>query len=269
MILRVASVILAACGGEAASCRDVDCPAREVCVDGACVPEDASPDGGVERDASVDRDGGVERDASVERDGGVERDGAVELDAASTDFCARYYDGVARPVPTAPQFRAHGFEGLEVAFETIWGAEPGISGSGPVTVPGNFLNPVANRYLTVPIRLTAPARQVNLAWLESQGVGIQSANLSITVSACPGDFRPSSRGAEDSFLGFPCRPSSTVSFSGTLSIAVEGEGLGGCQIPPDTTVYLNIAPHDMFQESAPAESTCGDSPVCGLAFTIR
>ena len=188
----------------------------------------------------------------------------------TTDFCSSYYDGVARPVPTTPQFTAHGFTKVEVPFATVWGVQPGIAGSGPVAVPGNFLNPVVNRYLAIPVTLVAPAQQMNMAWLESQGVGIPSASVSWSISPCPGDFRPRDLfpPANDAFLGSNCG-GAALAFSGTLSIAKEGEGLAGCQIPLDTKVYLNIAPHDMFQATPPAVSQCGENPVCGLAFTVE
>ncbi len=187
-----------------------------------------------------------------------------------TGYCSEYYDGSTRPVPTDVRFTAHGFARSETAFSTIWGTTPGIGGGPAISLPGNFLNPAALRYLTIPFVLNAPANQVTFQWIDAQGTGIPSGAVSVTISPCPGDFRPRSFNppGNDVYLSFNCG-SAQAGISGSLSASRPESGLAGCVAPTGKTMYLNIATYDMFTPTTPSSTSCGASSTCGVNMHVQ
>jgi hypothetical protein len=185
------------------------------------------------------------------------------------NYCAEYYDGINRPIPSSPAFTAHGFQKVEVEFPTIWQSQPGFTSGVTAGVPGNFMFPTGGKYLAIPYILTSStassgARQINLSYLEPQALGIIGANISVSISPCPGDFRPMQTGTTDIYLGHQCR--TEFGLAGNMS-ATSVIGLSGCWAPPDAKMYINIATYDMFSNSGPVPGRGGPciSP-CGVAM---
>jgi hypothetical protein len=197
------------------------------------------------------------------------RDAAVDGGPMDDDLCREVY-GVA---PTDPSFRAFGFERHEVEFETIWDASPGESAPSR-GVPGIYLDPAEGRYLAIPIVMdddSGGARsQVRMSWVETQPTGHPSLNVptgavSITVSPCPGDFRPPGGLFDaDPYLRPSCRRGPGI--SGNMEITTV-DGLSGCRIPRGRRVYLNIAAYDMFS-GPPTESRCVGASTCGVSLRM-
>ena|GEM_PF-6572832 len=191
-------------------------------------------------------------------------------------YCAEYYNGVTRPVPIDPAFKAHGFQKVEVAFKDIWSTEPGYSSGTTKGVPGDYLNPSNGRYLSIPITI-GYRRQLNLNWVELQGQapGVFTGPVVATISPCPGDFRKllqtnlGNGSTNDGYVNFGCRIGPGI--SGSIS-AAGTPSLSGCFAPPGKQMYLNIATHDMFDSmnrnnGGPGETLCGtDVTTCGVAL---
>ncbi len=185
-------------------------------------------------------------------------------------YCSEYYNGTTRPVPTTASFNAHGFSQVIATFFSIWGVQPGIGGGPQVAVPGNFLNPSNGRYLAIPFTFTGAANQVTFNWIDSQGGGIPTGAVSVTISPCPGDFRPAvfPTPANDAYLSLACRGQSS-GISGGLSAATPTSGLGGCVAPTGQQMYLNIATYNMYTTTTPTTSTCGGNTTCGVNMAVQ
>ncbi|MFA5683143.1 MAG: hypothetical protein WCZ65_08975 [Lysobacteraceae bacterium] len=182
-------------------------------------------------------------------------------------YCAEYYNGSTRPVPTDVRFTAHGFTRVQASFETVWGGIPGTTSGINANVPGNFLTPYTSRYLAIPITLIdeiGSGSQINFSWVETLGIGgIQTGPVVVTISPCAGDFRPPQVGTTDPYLGFQCRVSS-LTISGNMSIT-SVVGLSGCPAPKNKQIYMNIAPASMYDTTAPTTSTCPPgAAACGV-----
>jgi len=182
-------------------------------------------------------------------------------------YCTEYYGpGGQFPTPTEPNFTAFNFERIERTFQQIFEVEPGM-GSGRVGLPGTYVNPATGRYLAIPFQLSSSnaASQIKLSWAEAQAIGITTGSVIVTISPCPGDFRArAGLSPTDHFLSTQCR--SALGINGNLTIAVAGSGLSGCAIPRDKTLYINIANSNMYQTTAPANSTCQDQSHCGVSM---
>ncbi|MFA5683149.1 MAG: hypothetical protein WC995_01155 [Lysobacteraceae bacterium] len=191
-----------------------------------------------------------------------------ETGGGGDGYCAEYYNGSTRPVPTDVRFTAHGFTKKERSFQQIWGVPIGSAGSR-TGVPGPQLDG-NSQYLSIPITLTPTVSQINLAWTEPQDLTSPGA-IAISISPCAGDFRPanSAQAASDPFLSFQCRLNEVSLSSNGLSIARAGAGLSGCQIPVNKTVYLNIASYSMYQASGTPASTCASPPNCGVGMVAQ
>ncbi len=185
-------------------------------------------------------------------------------------YCTEYYNGTTRPVPTDVRFTAHNFQQVLRSFGDIWGVQPGI-GSGPqVAVPGNFLNPSTSRYLAIPFTLSGAANQVTFTWIDVQGSGIPTGQVAVTISPCPGDFRPRvfPSPPSDVYLSQNCRFDQT-GISGNLVAATPTSGLSGCLAPTGKQMYLNIATYNMFTTTTPTTSTCGGNSTCGVNMQVQ
>jgi len=184
-------------------------------------------------------------------------------------YCGEYYNGTTRPVPTDPRFTAHNFTRGDATFVGIWGTQPGVGGGPAVALPGNFLDPSFGRYLAVPITLSGSATQVTFQWIDSQGSGIPTGQVSVTISPCPGDFRPRQfpNTTGDDYLSIACGSSQT-GISGNLS-ATSQSGQAGCLAPTGKQLFLNIATHNMYLPTAPTTSTCGGASTCGVNMQVQ
>lgn len=187
----------------------------------------------------------------------------------ATGYCAEYYDNITRPTPTDPRFTAYGFVRVDVPFQSVWGVEPGIGVGPAVGVPGNFVNPAAGRYMSIPFSFDT-ANQLNLQFLVAQNTGISTGAISLSISPCPGDFRPRSGQppANDVYLAGACGLSAT-SVNGGLSAAKIGSGLFGCPVPQNKIMYINIAASNMYLPAAPTSTSCGSEATCGVNMTAQ
>jgi hypothetical protein len=181
------------------------------------------------------------------------------------DYCSEYY---ASGMPTGSAFNGHGFTRVDVPFFNVWGAQPGFSAGITAGVPGNFVNPSTARYMAIPFTLLSDSgtgTQVNLSWVEAQQVGISTGAVTVTISPCPGDFRPPATGSSDIYLSFQCRAAASI---GAALSATSVIGQSGCRAPKDKQMYINIATYDMFVTNPPTQSTCSGSSTCGVAMRL-
>jgi hypothetical protein len=240
--------VLAACN--APTTMQVDASGADASLDAA------APDGG----QPTVRDAGTARDA-----GGADAGEACR--PAPGDYCAEYYRCA---LPTEPSFRAFGFERVDVPFETIWEVEPGQPGVRRA-LPGHFVNPSANRFLSIPFVMTAaegPLSQFTFSAIEAANLeGIVTGGVSATISPCPGDFRPRDPASSDVYLSAQCRNSLRSSLQFNLTVT-SNEGQSGCLAPPGRVMYLNIATHDMYRDPEPSESTCRAADTCGVSMRL-
>jgi len=194
-------------------------------------------------------------------------------------YCGEYYNGVDRPVPTDPAFKAHGFQKVEVPFKNVWGVEAGLSGGGSTGVPGNHLNPTEGRYLAIPF--TVPYRgHVGLNWVELQGQspGSFTSPVLISLSPCPGDFRKpaqtnisNSNPGNDRYMGWGCKLGSP-GIHGSLRASETS-----CFAPPGKKMFINVATYDMTNSmnrngGGPGTNLCDpryDGAGCGVAVLLN
>lgn len=189
------------------------------------------------------------------------------------DYCGEYYSPTgAFPVPTSPNFNAFGNERVEDTFFNIFGVEPGNTTNRP-TVPGLFLDPVMKdgraRYMSISFEMLAGKHPgLSLSWGQTQAANTPTGAVIVTISPCPGDFRPPDDSSPDRYLHQNCR-FSTINNTGALAIGVAGSGThaNGCVVPADKRLYINIANSFMYGTSAPTQSTCGTSAHCGVAIS--
>jgi len=126
-------------------------------------------------------------------------------------------------VSTDPGFTRHGVELVEVVFSTVWAVPPGQPSGVIAQEPGNFVNPSSKqRIMVVPVTFandTGPGTQVNINWQDTQGVGgILGGAVSVSISPCPGDFRPPQRDiSNDRYLSFQCRGGCCLSWRANVS----------------------------------------------------
>lgn len=183
-----------------------------------------------------------------------------------TDYCAEYYDGTTRPVPTSPSFTAHGHERKDQTFESIWSVAPGTPGERRA-LPGIFLLPAQNRYLSVPFTMTQGSgaqSQFDFNWVEAAGLeGVVSGSVTVTVSPCPGDFRPSQAGSTDIYLSAQCRR--TYGIQNGITVTADPT-LSGCFAPVNKIMYLNISTHNMYNTPPSASSCSGQT--CGVSMRL-
>ena len=190
----------------------------------------------------------------------------------AADYCAEYYDGTPA-MPTGAQFNAHGFSKFEKSFTEIFGVAPGGTYTSHIHFPGTHLNPVQTRYLAVPFVMTAASgedSQMQLTWIDGGSLGPAGAIL-LTVSPCPGDFRPNVgiTNPNDAYLGSICRITQPASLHGGVTITSD-PSLSGCPAPVGKKMYLNVALYNMYSTSTPTTTTCNSgSTYCGVGMKIQ
>jgi hypothetical protein len=177
-------------------------------------------------------------------------------------------------MPTSANFTAFGFQKVERSFSDIFGIEPGASISSRLSVPGAFMNPATTRYLAIAFVMNddagGDASQMELPWIDGNlDFGAPGGAITVTVSPCPGDFRPPALGTGDAYLSGACRVDGPYSLHGGLTIT-SSSALGGCPAPKGKQMYINVATYNMYGPSAPSAMTCGSgSTYCGAAMTVR
>ncbi len=194
-------------------------------------------------------------------------------------YCGEYYNGVDRAVPTDPAFTAYGLRKVEVPLSEANRSNayfklldnpsyvPTFRDPIDVILPGYHLRGRnAGSYLTIPITFLA-GKQFNLLWYENQDPMLSSANVVVSLSPCPGDFRPSipRNNTGDKYLNGACRYRGSPTPGGSHSATIEGSGLAGCQIPAGKTMYLNITNHKL--PHSPVNASCQNG-VCTPGETI-
>lgn len=186
------------------------------------------------------------------------------------DYCAQYYGS---NMPTSPNFTAHGLTKVEVSFLTIWAGAGQVGGTDVLRgVPGTRLNPATGRYLAIPFVMTDDSgganSQFTANWNQSQLPDTPSGQVTVTVSPCPGDFRPST--------GFGPNPNDYYStnlcrglFGNTGEITVDSTGFqNGCYAPKGKRMYINIATYNMYGATLPSGPSCGSNSFCGVMMRM-
>ena len=190
-----------------------------------------------------------------------------------SNYCSEFYDGSTRAVPTVPNFTAFGFIKSEKTLGELWGIVPGQASTTRVGMPGVHLDPSAGRYLAIPFVMTEDAgsmSQFTLDWIEANNtVGIPSGAITVTVSPCPGDFRPPTgfTNTSDPYLGYQCRKNSAL-VSSNITIT-SSPTLSGCPAPKGKLMYVNIATYNMYGTSAPTTTTCSGFSTCGTSMIVQ
>lgn len=183
-----------------------------------------------------------------------------EPEPTEVDYCEAVAD-------ESPQGRAHGFSGLIRTWQQAFGVEPHqtsqVAGLPAAQWQGfTLLHPTKERYLAVEFTFSDPAHRFQVQWTDVQAIGIAPGNVTVTISPCPGDFRPRKAGSSDPYLSLRCR----AEFGDFGIIRASASGLGACPTPAGQPHYLNIATHDMYG-STPGPVTCPPGVVaCGRAF---
>jgi len=188
----------------------------------------------------------------------------------AADYCAEYYDGTPA-MPTGAQFNAHGFTKFEKSFPEVFGVNPGGDYSSHIGVPGVHLNPIQTRYLAIPFVMpsaSGPDSQMTLTWIDG-GAIVPGGALLLTISPCPGDFRPPASGTGDDYRSYQCRVTGPLSLSGGLTITAD-LGLSGCPAPVGKKMYLNMAMYNMYSPTTPTSTTCSSGATyCGVGMKIQ
>lgn len=240
----------------------------------ACEPEPESPavqDGGADAsvgDASrIDAGEPTGPDAAVDSgeapplDAGEAPDGSLE-DAGSPDA------GAARGcdiVSSDPLFQPSGYTAVQRTWEQVfYGAEFGeaMTWNAPVGAVSIGDAPLSSHYLVVPF---TPEADLNyhVSWHEAQvnrslGYRLQRPGEAwVTISPCPGDFRPVSN--EDNWTRRGCRrfgQSSDVLFSTKSSVSTQSF----CGLEAGRQYFLNVA--FLRPEEGPGSVTCSDGERC-------
>jgi len=185
-----------------------------------------------------------------------------------SDYCAEVYG--SNP-PTVPNFTAFGFERVDRDYASVWGVQPGMGQGDPRVVPGEFMNPTAQRYLAISFVMAndvpgTSESQYRIDWREPQAQGVPGGMVSVAISPCPGDFRAPVTFSSDLYESAACRK--TVSSLNTLSVT-SVQGAPGCYAPKGKTMYINVATHNMYGTTAPTTSTCGNNTACGASMEVR
>jgi hypothetical protein len=191
----------------------------------------------------------------------------------ASNYCAEFYDGTP-PMPTGSNFNAHGFQKVEKDFAQVFGIAPGDSFSDIRPLPGPHLNPIQTRYLAIPFVMTEDTGNLSsmqIQWIDGSPDGTPGGAILMTISPCPGDFRPMQgiTNSADVYLGSNCRLLGPESLSGGLTISSEA-GTSSCPAPKNKQMYINVATYNMYGVSAPSNTTCGSGvTMCGVGVTVR
>jgi hypothetical protein len=190
-----------------------------------------------------------------------------EVPPSGTNYCTEYY---ANNMPTHPSFTAFNFAPQVVSFQTVWGVEPGST--APMrALPGQFANPSALKYVSIPFVMTAngsASDQFGFGAIEAAGLeGVVTGSVSATISPCQGDFRARVAGSSDRYLSHQCRNTTSNMQQFTLTVT-SNPSLSGCYLPAGKIFYLNVATYNMYGTSAPTTTTCGTSSTCGVSMRL-
>lgn len=185
----------------------------------------------------------------------------MEKSAAGTggqDYCNDFYAS-GLPSGAAPPA---GYARVAKNFGDIWLGKtetgvfpPSSSGYTDGFGPGPSAN--TTQYLTIAVDVPANAtldRGIKINWVEPQGGNTSAADtILLTVSPCPGDFRPSTGAVAspaDPWTGGACRfnaPQSVIQ----LQVWEPGTGLPSyCALPRGKRMYINISSTDFWNGNA-------------------
>ncbi|MBD8526441.1 hypothetical protein [Pseudomarimonas arenosa] len=182
------------------------------------------------------------------------------------------YCSVVYPTqPTQPSFTAHGFARTNATMQEIWGINPGETQTQKQVVPQFIMANTRDRYLSIEFVMTdetgGPLSQFGLGWIEG-GVFGNAGAIDVTISPCPGDFRPPVGGSPDPYLSFQCR-TGEASATGQINVSSVAQ-LSGCRAPVGKRMYINIATYQgMGGATTPTVFTCGSNNTCGGAMLIN
>jgi hypothetical protein len=181
---------------------------------------------------------------------------------SAADYCLELYGA------TPPSDRPFNLTRQEMGYDEIWsGVIPGQP-AGRRTLPGEVMSPSTDKYLA--IRFVMPEGgtdpDMSMSTQLPQVGGVESGAISLSISPCPGDFRPRTTNSDpDPYkrpqcgafgVGFSLRASSSVSTS-------------GCPAPANKVMYLNIAVYDMFGSSLGSPSCVNSASTCGLSVVTQ
>lgn len=190
-----------------------------------------------------------------------------------------YCNEVYPSKPADARFYGHNLNAVVASFESVFGVS--VGGSIPITaMPANVLGYAKGNYLSIAFVMgerTNDVTQFGFNWFLLQGQGgpgVYTGPVSITVSPCPGDFRPVDVTSVDTYLQQSCR--GNFGTSGTMYVTSDKK-FGGCYAPKGKVMYINIATYNMYTLPM-GEYTCRryDSSVgeivenntCGVAFGL-
>ncbi len=179
-------------------------------------------------------------------------------------YCGEYYNGVDRAVPTDPAFTAYGLTKKEISLdEAVNFFQVAITENR--VLPGPHLAPESDgRYLAIPITVLDSRSSADIRLFDVQGSPSKTANITASLSPCPGDFRNAAAfnsNNTDDYLKSFCR--SNEGISGALKL---GTDEFSCSVPVGEVMYLNVTNH-RFDNGWP-EPTCRFefNGNCGLSF---
>lgn len=239
----------------------------------------AGEDTNVREDASGDEDTTADEDATTDEDVIGDEDATADEDAdsggpPSVGTCQSYLDAMTpaeRAHFDAYSAEARGMEALITSFTEyttgdILGETSGGRMPSSKAIPG-IVDEDQFRALTFELPLAGGHNTGKFAlqmWPASNGP--KAHNVAMTISPCPGDFRPFDNDSDDPYLKQLCRQKYRQGF---LLKGSTGGLPGYCDLPPGQTLYINASLRDMFQEGMPPESYCGGTRNgCGVRYEL-
>ncbi|MCX7557051.1 hypothetical protein OS187_09500 [Xanthomonadaceae bacterium JHOS43] len=161
-----------------------------------------------------------------------------------------------------------GFTKVEKTFtahtQKTLGVNTGLIGSSPPVLPGMLQDA---QYLalsfSLPLANAVNSGKFSMSFTPPIGAGVEH-NIIVTISPCPGDFRPQDGDSTDPYVNrIQCRKEySTV---GAVRAGSAPTTLW-CPSPADTTMYINVALRNMYESGTAAtlpSDACGSSEYCG------
>lgn len=158
--------------------------------------------------------------------------------------------------------------------KTLGGPAPSNVGGIPGGIPGDLLD---KQYRALSFSLAA-GQKATIEMKQEGGGNPSFKPLAITISPCPGDFRPRDYASSDSFVNTAsCR---TQGLANGLNAYLRTYFVsGGCTIAPGQTYYLNVARQDtMLDPGSDPQNPVAIPPVscapavgnnCGLSMGFR
>lgn len=142
---------------------------------------------------------------------------------------------------------------------------------GPAAYP--YLPGVLGDTQYLALSFAMPAQnETNTGWFamdQRSAIGVgKEHNVVMTISPCPGDFRPRNNASNDVYLKAFCRSTHSQQF--VLKGGSNPSVTDGCPTPAGQTMYLNISLRDLSRpvgQDIPADG-CATGLYCGISTTL-